>query len=52
MKSNHWTFAVLLWSCFLTSAWAVEIRVDPGTGTLAAAIAAASDGDTLVLGKR
>ena len=35
--------------CLFGSAWAAEVSVSPGSGTLSDAITAASDGDTLVL---
>ena len=50
MRVNIAAAACLLWlSVFLGNAVAAEIRVDPGDGTLAAAVAAAAHGDVLVL---
>lgn len=45
--SLPWLIALLY--LLAPAAWSAEISVPPGTGTLAAAVASANSGDTLVL---
>ncbi|MFP4494323.1 MAG: hypothetical protein ACLFN3_00235 [Halochromatium sp.] len=49
MKYSFQTLAAVILYVVASVAWAEEVRVSPGTGTLGAAIGAARSGDTLVL---
>lgn len=49
MKPEHQLLAFAPLSLSTIGAWATDINVAPGQGTLAAAVAAASNGDTLIL---
>ena len=49
MNSRNRLLASMLMVSIASGAWAAEISVQPGSGTLAAAVAGATDGDTLLL---
>jgi len=49
MKTNCYAILVVFFLLTINTSWAIEIRVSPGSGTLAAAIAGADNGDVLVL---
>ena len=49
MSMRLWIAILLLCSCPVSVVWSADIEVSPGNGTLAAAIAAANPGDTLLL---
>lgn len=49
MRSTTWTTIIVLIGFASASAWSAEVAVPPGDGTLAAAVAAANNGDILVL---
>ena len=49
MRAHNWLLTVILILGYVGTVSAAEIIVAPGDGTLAAAIASASDGDTLIL---
>ncbi len=49
MRTHNWLLTTILILVYASAVSAAEITVEPGQGTLAAAVASALDGDTLIL---